>query len=518
MEGFTIADFFKRFMQKDESNSYQKPAADDALSLQLSENLLDTIVKIRELSDNTGDLLVREMTVCGVKTAFIMCEGMFNLQTFTEIVIEPITQLAIPDATADSILDWTRNKTILAGDVKEFYTYGELFQFIMSGFIVLLVEGKAVGTAMGLQGFNFRSIAEPTAEMNVRGSREGFVEALRVNMTMIRRRMKTPTLKLEMLNVGVKSKTDICLVYRTDVVSKEMLQDIRNRISKIDMDIVLESGYLQPYFERKPLSFFTGVGVTERPDTMCAKVSEGRVGILFDGTPFALIIPYLFSENFQSFDDYANRAYYATFIRCLKYISFLITIFLPGIYVAMAVFHPELFPNALLFSIVTSEEAIPFPIMIEALFIHFAYEIMHEAGLRLPKAVGHAVSIVGALVIGSAAVTAGLIAAPMVMVVALTAISSFVVASLYEPVTILRFGFILLGGTLGIFGITLGAAVVFVNLCAINTVGVPATSPGAPFNLYAMRDTVVRWSWTGLSKRDLKIQDLPGSEISSDSE
>ena len=495
------------------SMDYKPPQDDAALEEKLGVNLLDNIIKVRELCSGTSDLLVRQMEVCGIPVALLMCEGMFSLANTTELIIEPLTHLKLEKAKPEDLLSWMRHKTILSGDTSECYTYGELFRFIMSGFVVILLDGKNVGMALGLQGFQSRSISEPSSETNVRGSREGFVESLRVNMSMVRRRMKTPKLKLELSTVGEKSKTDICLVYRTDMVSSELLKEVKYKLSKVKLDVVLESGYVQPYLERKPLSIFSEVGVTERPDTICAKVSEGRIGILFDGTPFALVIPFLFTENFQSFDDYANRPYYATFIRWLKYVSFFLTILLPGFYVSIATFHPELFPNALLFNGAASEESTPFPIMMEALIIHFFYEVMREAGLRLPRPVGHAVSIVGALVIGDAAVTAGLIGAPMVMVVALTAISSFVVAPLYEPVTILRFTFILLGGLLGMFGITLGLAVVMVNLCAINTMGIPITSPASPFDLYSMRDVLFRWGWKSLGKEDLRVQDLPGSQI-----
>ena len=476
-------------------------------------NLLDNIIKVRQFCSNTEDLLVRQMEVCGIPVAFLMCEGMFNLGNMTELLIEPLTRLRLEKPRPEDLLAWMRYKTVLAGDTKECYTYEELFRFIMSGFVVVLVDGKNTGIALGMQGFQIRSISEPSSETNVRGSREGFVESLRINMSMVRRRMKTPKLKLEFLTLGTKSKTDICLVYRTDMVSLPMLEEVKYKLSKIKLDVVLESGYIQPFLERRPLSIFSEVGVTERPDTVCAKVSEGRIGILVDGTPFALIIPFLFTENFQSFDDYANRPYYATFIRWLKYISFFLTILLPGFYVSIATFHPELFPSALLFNVAASEESTPFPIVLEALIIHLFYEIMREAGLRLPRPVGHAVSIVGALVIGDAAVTAGLIGAPMVMVVALTAISSFVVAPLYEPITILRFTFILLGGFWGMFGITLGLAVVMVNLCAIRTVGIPITTPASPFSWYSMRDVLVRWGWKGLGKQDLKVQGLPGSQL-----
>ncbi len=506
-------EFYKRWFHYYKDSAYAPPKTDPALSQRLGENLLDNMVTIRQLYANSEDLVTRGVQVSGLSAQLLFCEGMVDNQAFAELVAEPLTSLELPDATPASLQKWLREESILAIDQKEFYTFGELFTFLMSGFVVLLLDGVATGTALGIQGFNFRGVSEPTTEINVRGSKESFVEPVRINLTLIRRRIKSPTMKFESLTVGSKSNTSVYLVYLTDCVSQDLLQEVKNRLAKVKMDVILSSGYLQPYLDEKTRSIFSGVGITERPDTLCAKIREGRIAILVDGTPFALIVPYLFHEHFQSLDDYAQRPYYATFIRWLKYLSFFVSMLLPGLYVAMVSFHPELFPHALLLNVAASETITPFPIMLEALLIHVIYEIMREAGLRLPRPIGHAVGIVGALVIGDAAVTAGLIGAPMVMVVALTAISSFVVPSLYEPVTVLRLAFILVGGMLGLYGITLLLLVVGLNLCAVNPFGIPATSPETPFSLYAMRDVLVRAGWKHLGGENLRVQDLPGSEV-----
>lgn len=494
------------------NKAYQPPQQDDPQE-RLSADLSQTMITLRKKISNSSDLLNREIRVGSQTVQLVMCEGMFDLQTMTEILLEPLTTLELNEDSPEALVSWIRSNAVLAADQKEIYTYSEVFQFIMSGFIVILIDGIPFGFSLGIQGFQFRSVSEPSSEVNERGSREGFVEPLRINLTMIRRRMKSEKLKFELMTMGTKSRTDVCLIYLTDAVSETMLNEIRSRLSRVKLDVILDSGYLQPFLDKKPFSLFSGVGTTERPDTMCAKISEGRVGILVDGTPFALIVPFLFTEHFQSLDDYTHRAYYATFIRCLKYISFFFTILIPGIYVAVASFHPELFPEALLFNIAASEESTPFPIVVEALIIHLIFEIMREAGLRLPRPVGHAVSIVGAIVIGDAAVTAGLIGAPMVMVVALTAISSFVVPSLYEPVSILRIVFILLGGTFGIYGITLALALVFLNLASVNVYGIPVTSPAAPFRIFEWRDAFIRVNWRRLGRENLRVQHLPGSEL-----
>ena len=261
--------------------------------------------------------------------------------------------------------------------------------------------------------------------------------------------------------------------------------------------------------EKGDLSFFSSVGFSERPDTVCGKIAEGRIAILVDGTPTALIVPYLFIEYFQTIDDYAERPYFATLTRWLKYLSFFIATLLPGLYVALAVFNPEVFPDRLISKIAYSIAGTPFPLMLETLIIHFIYEIMREAGLRLPRPLGHAVSIVGGLVIGETAVNAGLIGAPTLMVVALTAISSYVIPNLYEPTAILRLIFILVGGILGIWGVMLLFSVLIVNICSKSNFGIPFVSPIAPFDFYSMRDVITRVSWKTLSKKNKTIQNMP---------
>ncbi|MBQ1991848.1 MAG: spore germination protein, partial [Clostridia bacterium] len=356
--------------------------------------------------------------------------------------------------------------------------------------------------------FSFRSVSEPESEASERGSREGLVEPLRINMTLVRRRIKNPSLKFETMTLGGVSKTDICLCYLTDAVSDSILAKLRKRLNAIDLDTVLASGYLVSYLEdENDYSLFSGVGVTERPDTVSGKINEGRIAILIDGTPSALIIPHLFVESFQTMGDYSYKPYYATLIRWLKYVCFFVASLLPGLYSAVALFNPELFPEQILNKVATSIGSTPFGLVTEILLVLFMYEIMREAGLRLPKTLGHAVSIVGALVIGDTAVSAGLIGAPTLMIVALTAIASYVIPTLYPQMCVLRVLFIFAGGFFGIWGVVLLFCVVVVNICGKSVLGVPYTMPLAPFKLFGMRDVAIRAGWKLLNQRRNLIRD-----------
>lgn len=480
----------------------------------LSKSLTENIEIFKREFDESGDLSIRYMRVSDIDCAVITIAGMIDKETLTHSVIAPVTRLEIFGKTKQEKYEFIRDKIISTPDQVQVSNFQDAFNMVMSGFAVFAMDGCDCMLAIGVQGFPFRSVSEPSTEVIQRGSREGFVEPLMVNMTLIRRRMKNTKLKFELSQVGTVSKTTVCICYMRDKVSEEVLKKVRRCISSVDLETVVESGYLMPYLEGdNDFSLFSSVGMTERPDTVCGKISEGRVAVILDGTPNVLIVPYLFTEYFQHIDDYSRHPYFATFTRWLKYMAFFLSILLPGLYVAISTFSPEILPAPIFMKIALAVGRTPFSLMTETIIIHLIYEIMREAGLRIPRPLGHAVSIVGALVIGETAVSSGLIGAPTLMVVALTAISSYVIPNLYEPISILKFVFVVVGGIFGIWGIMIVFTSVLVNICAKNSYGVPFTSPISPFNMFAMRDVLVRLSWNFLSKKSIKVQDLPGSEV-----
>lgn len=505
-------DYWKR-LWKAWAPSEEAPPAGQGSTL-ITKSLLDNMVYFRKEFDGSADLTIRELEIAGTKAAVITIEGMINKQVFSTSVFNPLLQAEFWETDPQEKFEYMRDQVLSATEQVQVPTFEEAFKLAMSGFALVALDGVDAMLAIGVQGFSFRSVSEPTNEMMQRGSREGLVEPLRINMTLIRRRMKNPKLKFEMMSVGTISQTDVCLCYLRDAVSPEILKEIRERIHRVNLETLISSEYLSPYLEEKgDFSMFSSIGSSERPDTICGKITEGHVAILVDGSPSALIVPYLFVEYFQTLDDYTSRPYYATFTRWLKYFAFFIATLLPGLYVAVGTFNPELFPGELLNKIASAIAATPFSLMMEALVIHFIYEIMREAGLRLPKPLGHAVSIVGALVIGDTAISAGLIGATTLMVVALTAICSYVIPNLYEPIAILRLLFIVVGGIMGVWGIMLLFSVVLINICGKSSFGVPFAAPISPFSLFGMRDVAMRAGWKTLSKKINKVQNMPGSQI-----
>ncbi len=482
-------------------------------STPLSCQLLETLNTLKETFASSSDLVIRPITVAGYQAAVVSIEGMIDRHMMTNAVMIPLSNMSDSYDTPEAAMRDIEFSVLGFVDLLRADTIEQLSELIVSGFAAVLLDGVEYAVLGGLQAFMIRSINEPSTEVGVRGSREGFTEAIRVNISMIRRRLKSPKLTFEMMQVGSESKTAVCLCYMRGRVSEALLSQVRRRLTDCPLDMVLESGYLQPFLEGRHRSVFTGVDVTERPDTLCGKVAEGRIGVLVDGTPFVLVVPFLFAEHFQSMDDYTGHPVYASFIRLIKYIAFFVSLLLPGLYVAIGTHHPEILPQQLLLSFINSARSTPFSLMPEALLIHFLFEIMREAGLRFPKSVGPAVSIVSALVIGESVVRAGLVGAPMVIIVALTSISAFVIPSLYGSTAVLRFAFIILGGTVGLYGVLLGLLLLMCSLCSVEIHGIPVTAPITPFSFKAMRDVFVRLDWRRLSRHRFLVQNVVGSTL-----
>ncbi len=484
----------------------------------MNSSLKENLKTLKNMFADSADFTVRELTLSTekpVKAAIITIEGMCSKEVIALSILTPLLSYSFSDSSPDELLSEIKTSVLTSSEIVEFNTLQEAVMFSTSGFAVLAVDGTGRMLAIGSQGFPFRSVSEPESEVVQRGSREGFTEPLRINMTLIRRRMKNPDLVFETLTVGKESQTQLMLCYLQKSASPKILNKIRKRLNSCNLEAVLASGYLSEYLEDKgSKSIFSGVGISERPDTVCGKLSEGRIAILIDGTPAVIIVPHLFVEEFQSVDDYSNRPYYATFIRILKYLSFIIAVFLPGIYTGFAQFHPEYFPTGLLIKTSESLSQTPLPVTLEVLLITVVYEIMREAGLRIPKPLGHAVSIVGALVIGESAVSAGIISSSTLMVVATAAICSYVTSPLYPPITVLRFIYIIVGGIFGLWGIVLATAIVLINMCAKTSLGVPYMSSLAPFSLVSMRDVFIRADWKSLAKRTIRVQKFPETEDS----
>ena len=379
----------------------------------------------------------------------------------------------------------------------------DCIESISLGNPILFYEGESDGFSLGLVKWEKRWIEEPVAEGGIRGSREGFIESLEVNTSLLRRIIKSPALKMQSMKIGKYTKTTVAIAYIDGLVDQTLIEEITNRLQRIEMDGILESGYIEEMIEDNPYSPFPQILATERPDVACAHLLEGRAVILVEGTPFTLIAPISFFSLMQSQEDYYERFMIGTLIRWLRYVFLGISLLLPSFYVAVLTFHQEMVPTALLLSMAASREAVPFPAIVEAVLMEITFEAMREAGVRLPKQIGSAVSIVGALVIGQASVQAGLVSAPMVIVVAITGIASFMIPRYATGIAIrmLRFPIILLAGTLGLLGIMMGIIAIVIHLCSLRSFGVPYLAPLAPLKGRELKDVLWRAPWWMMDTR-----------------
>ncbi len=391
-------DIRKFFFKAEKNQNTPKPKK------KIEESLEKTIEFFQKEFDGGADLIIRKIKIFNSDAAIISVDGMIN-KDITNDIIKTIVNFKPQISNPKELYSEIRDKISAFPDQLEVFYYEDALNMALIGCAILALDGQNSILVFGVQGFEVRSISEPTSEKSQRGSREGFVEVLRFNMALIRRRIANPKLKFETMQLGSTTRTYVSICYMNDRVEPEIIDEIKKRLKKCDIKSIMTSGCISPYLEEEgDLSLFSSVGLSERPDSVCGKIVEGRVAVLVDGSPTALIVPYLFIEYFHNIDDYAMKPYFASLNRIFKIIAFFIAILLPGFYVGFATFNPELIPGELLNKISLATGSTPFSLMMETLIIHFLYEILRESGLRLPQNLGHAVSIVGGLVVGDAAV------------------------------------------------------------------------------------------------------------------
>lgn len=472
--------------------------------------------KLKKDFTDCSDFLLRECIVGGRKCIVCVLDGMINSLQLSQMIMRPILSYKFDNDAPYSVYETIKQRVVSSLEMNEAENFEDAYFFLFSGFAVVFVDGMPKCLVMGIQGFEKRKTGEPSNEPNIKGAKECFTETLNDNKAMLHRRIKSPSLKIKQFKIGNQIKTSVAVCYLESAVDMRIVADVESRILSAPIDEVCDYGEIAAFLDSGIKSYFTAVGNTERPDTLCSKLSEGRVAVLVDGSPYAMYVPYLFTDSFSTVDDYNNRPFYATFNRLLKYFSFVISVILPGFYVAVGTYHQELLPPSLMYTVAAAEASTPFSLMQEAVMVLILYEIMREAGLRLPKAIGHAVSIIGALVIGDAVVNAGLVGAPMLVVVAVTAIASYVIYPLYESISVLRIIFILLGGFTGIYGVMLGVCTLCVNITSLNPYGVPYSSPISPLSKKNAADVFYRADWKKLIKRNVRVQNLRGADIDDD--
>ena len=409
-------------------------------------------------------------------------------------IIEPLT---ISDAFSDGcdIIATLKDKVIQIPDAEQTDSLLSVVEAISYGDTVLFADGEAQALVLGTQSFTYRSVSEPENERVLSGPREGFTEALTTNLSLLRRRVRTNKLKMKSYTLGKRTKTLCSICYMDDIVNKKILQELYRRLDNIDIDAVLDENYISELIKDAHYSPFRTTGYTERPDTVIARLLEGRIAILVDGSPSVLTLPFLFIENFQSSEDYYMNYYYATFSRMLRMFGFFLTLVVPGLYIAIVGYHHEMLPTQLLLNITVERQGAPLPASIEAFLMLIVFDILRETGVRMPSNIGQALSIVGALVIGQSAVEAKMVAAPMIIIVALTGITNLLVPRLNGPVIFFRYLFLFAASLLGFYGLVLAAACALIHLLNLRSFGVPQMMAAGNLRFQEVKDTFFRAPW-----------------------
>ncbi|GIO31313.1 MULTISPECIES: spore germination protein [Paenibacillus] len=460
---------------------------------------------LKGIFQDCDDIVFRPLEMDDVRGTFIFFKDMIADQALSEIQKVIFNFLLEGSAKPESSTQLLKalNSRFVTGKIAQSNETSSIINDILEGNAVLLLEGMDSAFVFQTADTSGRSIEEPPTDQVVRGPREGFVEQLDTNIKLIRRKISSPSLKVQYLTLGKQTKTRLALVYVREIANDGIVEEVRRRIMRIEIDSVLGSNYIEEMIGDAPYSPFPTIYNAERPDRICGDLLEGKVAILVDGTPFALTAPALFVEFFQSNEDYYDSFYSASIIRLVRIFGALIALLLPAFYVAVSTIHQDLIPTPFLIHIAGFRADLPFPIVVEAIFMQITFEVVREAGLRMPKAIGSAVTIVGTLVIGEAAVQAGIIGSLMVIIVALTALTTFVLPN-YKFMQVFRFGnipMLILASLFGLMGIIVGLMFILAHLCSIRSFGVPYLSPIAPVSK-GWKDVFIRAPWWSLENRN----------------
>ncbi len=415
-------------------------------------------------------------------------------------VLAPLKKLCSEKSAAKTNISHLA-KAITLANVKTESKISDATNDILSGFAMIFIDGKNKAISADLKKFEVRAISEPPTGLAVRGPRNGFTESIKSNLSLVRRYLKSPDLKVETFEKGRYTKTSIAFMYIDGISRPEIIDKIRQKIQEIDIDGIPDSSYVSKLLNERKTSLFKQVGSTERPDVLIERMLEGRAGIIVDGSPFALTLPYLLIEDFQAAEDYYISQYRANLVRALRVIAMIFSILLPSVYVAAQLFHLQIIPLNFLLTIVNGIKEIPFSPSLEMFFVLLIFELLNETSVRMPKYVGMALAVVGALVLGETAVNAGIVSTPAILIMALSGISIYAIPELVETTSVLRFIYLIVAGSLGGYGLILITAFLIIYLCSADNYGAPYLAPYSPVLLNDFQDGLYMNNVIGMVKR-----------------
>ncbi|WP_010503824.1 spore germination protein [Paenibacillus elgii] len=469
----------------------------------ISMELPINVAHLQAMFTQTPDLNVRQFTIkhSGEQAVLVYLDGLVDKNSINNDVLRP---LQFESERSDAV----GGLTVTVGQVLTLSAWSQIESAILQGSSVLLIAGRAEAYAMDTKGWPQRAIEDPQLEASLKGAHQGFVETGSQNIAMLRRYIPNRELKVEEIWVGERGQTKISLLYLADVTHPEVLQQLTERIRQLDVDVIINTGELAELIEDNPYSPFPQFIMTERPDAAASQILQGRIVVVVDRSPSILVAPVTFTSFFQNVDDYSTRWSIATFIRLLRLSAFFVAVLLPAFYIAITSYNFETIPVKLLTTIGDSRGRVPFPPFVEAILMEITLEMMREAGVRLPAPVGQTVGIVGGIVIGQAVVQAGLVSNIMVIIVAFTAIASFILPNydMVAAVRLLRFAMMAAASMFGIVGIIIGVMTMIGHLIALESLGTPYGTPFAPMRFADWKDAFVRLPLWKMKKRPLSAR------------
>lgn len=468
----------------------------------LTRDLDENVRKVKKVFEGDETLRIRfveNQRNPGVRCCLVYTDSMTNNRVVNDNIIRPINAFDMKLSTP-CLLDVLAEKVVQIDGAEKTGKWDKLLDAIVYGDTVLLAQGCDEALVLNTKGWPARGIGEPESEKVLEGPREGFNEALLPNLAMLRRRLKTSDLRMKFRTFGARTRTRACICHIGGIAKQEIVDEVDRRLDRFDLDAALDSNYLAEYLVESKWSPFPSYGKTERPDVVAAKLLEGRVAIFVDGTPMVLMVPFLFIESFQSNDDYYTHYLLGSFLRVIRVGAFFVTTCIPALYLAVTSVQQELLPTPLLLSISVARQGVPFPTILEILLMWFMFDILRQAGLRMSTGVGQALSIVGALVIGQASVEARIASAPVIIVIAVTAITSLILPRLQFAILWMRLALLLLSFVFGLFGLVMGLMGLLLYLAGMRTFGVPAFY-NPDYSLQGRKDRLIRAPWEKMRTR-----------------
>ena len=482
----------------------------DYAESRLSSSLEENIRLFKGIFEKDAVLRLRKIAVrssCSYDCALFYMDGMIKAELLNESVIRPlITSRA--ERREDSLVGFISKQVLFAGETSVTDRVEDMLRSLLYGDTLLLVDGCTDAITINTKGWRTRGISEPEDERVLQGPREGFDEAALLNLAMIRRKLLTPDLCTELIRVGRRSDTPVFICYLDTLVNKRTLSELKKRIKKLDMDGILDSNYIAEQIRDHPRSLFKTCGSTERPDIVAARLLEGRIALVVDGTPVVMTVPYLFSENFQSDEDYYLNYAVSSVGRLLRFVCFFLSVSIPAVFIAATSYHKELLPTSLALTVAQLRGGVPFSAFWECILLIFVFEILKETGVRMPQSLGHALSIVGGLVVGQAAVEARIVSAPMLIIVALSGISGLMVPRLKGAVFYLRLIYVVLSALFGLYGYIAGITVTLIHILDLSSFGTSSTVSLDRASFQSLKDSFWRVPWGKMRTRPFFNQNI----------